>query len=224
MAKLIISHDGNVIDNRFIEQGTVTLGCASGSDVRLRGVGVSRRHARITSVANDDILEDLGSANGTKVNGTTVTQRVLKHDDIIEISGFQVRYRNQKAVDGPSFDKTMIIQRAEYESDVSSGSDPVTQGKRRQRASYTNRRAASLRDLQAPANSAIEMTQLLRAVGDAKSSLAVINARPHGYFITHVIGAQAARVNGKVIGSEPRALVHNDVIVLANERLQFVCE
>lgn len=224
MAKLIISHDGKVVDNRFIEQGTVTLGSASDNDVRLRATGVSRHHARIASVVNDDILEDLASANGTRVNGATVTQYVLKHDDIIEISGFQIRYRNQKAVDGPSFDKTMVIQRAQYEGELNADSGPITRSKKRQRTNHESRRNASLRNLEAPTSPAIELSQLLRTVGVATSCLAVINARPHGYFITHVAGVQTARVNGKSIGGEARALVHHDVIVVGNERLQFVSE
>jgi pSer/pThr/pTyr-binding forkhead associated (FHA) protein len=224
MAKLIISRDGNVIDNRFIEQGTITIGAASDNDLQLRGIGVSRRHARIASVANDDILEDLGSANGTRVNGEPVKQRVLKHDDIIEISGFEIRYRNHKAVDGPSFDKTMIIEPTAIDAEVVGTGEVVARSRRRQRASYANGRAASLRDLNAPSDGMIEIAQLLRTVGDAATSLAVINARPHGYFITHVIGAKPARVNGTAIGSEPRALAHDDLIEVGNERLRFVCE
>jgi pSer/pThr/pTyr-binding forkhead associated (FHA) protein len=224
MAKLIISRDGNVIDNRFTEQGTITLGSASDNDVKLRGVGVSRHHARIASVANDDILEDLNSANGTRVNGEPIKQRVLKHDDIIEISGFEIRYRNHKAVEGPSFDKTMIIEPTALDVSAVGTGVAVARSKRGQRAGYANRRAASLRNLIAPGDAMIGITQLLRTVGDAASGLAVINARPHGYFITHVTGARPARVNGEPIGSEPRALAHDDVIEVANERLRFVCE
>jgi pSer/pThr/pTyr-binding forkhead associated (FHA) protein len=229
MAKLTISQDGNLIESRFIEHGTMTIGSARDNDVRLAGVGVSRKHARIVSVANDDILEDLDSANGTRVNGESVKQRVLKHDDIVEIAGFQLRYRNQKAQDGPSFDKTMVIAAPDFATTVSASPAEsirasVVRGGYRVRTASASRRAASLRDLQSANNAAVEIPYLLRTVGDAAISLAVINSRPHGYFITHVIGAMPARVNGESIGTGMRKLTHGDVIEVANERLEFVEE
>jgi len=50
----------------------------------------------------------------------------------------------------------------------------------------------------------------------------VINARPHGYFITHVEGKKPARVNGKSIGLQPQPLTPNDVIEVGDEKLLFL--
>jgi pSer/pThr/pTyr-binding forkhead associated (FHA) protein len=44
---------------------------------------VSREHARIVSSANVHTIYDLGSANGTSVNGRQVTQQVLQIGDRI---------------------------------------------------------------------------------------------------------------------------------------------
>ena len=45
---------------------------------------VSLAHAVIVPVGNDHILEDLGSANGTFVNGTRIERHILQHGDVIE--------------------------------------------------------------------------------------------------------------------------------------------
>ena len=110
MAKLIVSQNGEILDNRFLDGASFTIGSLAESDLCLAAQGVSRSHARITSVGNDDILEDLRSTNGTLVNGQPVTRHILQNDDVIEIADVQIRYRNHKAVEGPSFDRTMIIQ------------------------------------------------------------------------------------------------------------------
>jgi pSer/pThr/pTyr-binding forkhead associated (FHA) protein len=225
MAKLTISRDGTIVDNRFIDKPSFTIGSDADSDLPLTGAGISRCHARITSVANDDILEDLASTNGTLVNGLAITQQVLKNNDVIEIADYQIRYRNQRAVDGPSFDKTMIIQPLELETGNSTLSDANTLSRKKQRLTRSHARPALLRDLRSPqSNTTVELTQLLRTVGSANKELAVINNRPHGYFITHVSGRKSTRVNGQAIGTEPRQLMHNDVIEVANEKLQFVQE
>jgi len=41
---------------------------------------------------------------------------ILKNDDVIEIADVQIRYRNHKAIDGPSFDRTMIIQASAWKA------------------------------------------------------------------------------------------------------------
>ncbi len=224
MAKIIISRGGAVIDTRFIDQSVLAIGSAVENDLQITSVGVSRRHARISSVVNDDILEDLDSANGTLVNGEPVKQRVLQNDDIIEIADYQIRYRSHKAMDGPSLDKTMVIQSPAVALEGNALPEAVTRSKRKLQNAYANRRKASLRDLRAPERDATELTKLLLAVGDVSIGLAVINARPHGYFITQVVGLKTAKVNGEALGTEPRALANGDVIEVGEERLKFVSE
>ena len=57
---------------------------------------VSRRHARINAVSGEYMLIDLGSSNGTVVNGQKITGAViLQHGDVIQfggtIMGFYIR-------------------------------------------------------------------------------------------------------------------------------------
>lgn len=51
-----------------LERAALTIGRDGAAEIRLDGVGVSRRHARICNIEGQVILEDLGSTNGTWVN------------------------------------------------------------------------------------------------------------------------------------------------------------
>jgi len=49
----------------------------------------------------------------------------------------------------------------------------------------------------------------------------VITRRPHGYFITHVEGAEHPAVNGVSIGVQAHQLNDHDVIDLAGVKMEF---
>jgi pSer/pThr/pTyr-binding forkhead associated (FHA) protein len=224
MAKLIVSQNGEIVDNRFLDGASFTIGSLAESDLCLAAQGVSRSHARITSVGNDDILEDLRSTNGTLVNGQPVSRHILQNDDVIEIADVQIRYRNHKAVEGPSFDRTMIIQASALVGDEPAqpvGAYALATAKKERRFGPGNR-MGMLRVFNGPQRSKqIELSRVLHTVGIPGKQVAVINARPHGYFITHVEGKKPARLNGKSIGLEPQPLEPDDVIEAGDEQLLF---
>lgn len=57
------------------EQESVTIGRTSDCDVILYDPGVSRKHARIFAEGGKYFVEDMGSSNGTRLNGTPIAQR-----------------------------------------------------------------------------------------------------------------------------------------------------
>jgi pSer/pThr/pTyr-binding forkhead associated (FHA) protein len=67
------------------DQVEVFIGRTPECDVILYESGVSRKHARIFIEANAFFIEDLGSSNGTKVNGATVQRQVLNDGDAIAL-------------------------------------------------------------------------------------------------------------------------------------------
>src|SRR5262249_821758 len=68
-----------------IRQGKHIIGRLRDCDIRIDHPSVSRRHAEITSDANDLKIEDLRSANGTFVNGQHVAMAQLQIGDMIRI-------------------------------------------------------------------------------------------------------------------------------------------
>lgn len=62
-----------------LEESDISIGREVGSDVFINDVEVSRAHARLTMHVGNYILEDLGSTNGTFVNGQRVTGSHILH-------------------------------------------------------------------------------------------------------------------------------------------------
>ena len=224
MAKLIVSYNGEVTENHFLGESAFTIGSLPENALCLTSDGVSRSHARIISIGNDDILEDLNSTNGTLVNGRPVTQHILQNDDIIEIADTQIRYRNYKAIEGPSFDRTMVIQASALH--VESAAQPMgTYALATAKKELRFRKSGRLGLIQTmggpDASEAIELSEILYTFGIPGKQVVVINSRPHGYFITHVEGDKPARLNGKSIGHEPHLLSPNDTIEVSGDKLVF---
>ncbi|WNG24339.1 FHA domain-containing protein [Cystobacter fuscus] len=65
--------EGKEAGKEFVfEQDSVLIGRVAECDVVLYDAGISRRHCRIFSEADQYYVEDMGSSNGTRVNGTLV--------------------------------------------------------------------------------------------------------------------------------------------------------
>ena len=76
-------------------QGTCSLGRAASNQVALPDERVSRRHAIIHSQGAEEFcLVDLGSRNGTYLNGLRLIQPTqLQNNDLIQVGPFQLRFR-----------------------------------------------------------------------------------------------------------------------------------
>lgn len=69
-----------------LEESEISIGREVGSNVFINDVEISRRHARLTLLTGNYALEDLGSTNGTFVNGQRVTgSRILQPGDTITL-------------------------------------------------------------------------------------------------------------------------------------------
>ncbi len=90
MAKWHVMLNERVLDTFWVQEGqTVTIGRGETSDVSVDNVAVSRQHATF-EVRNDiHFLTDLGSVNGTLVNGHRIHGSVpVTETDLIQIGKF----------------------------------------------------------------------------------------------------------------------------------------
>jgi pSer/pThr/pTyr-binding forkhead associated (FHA) protein len=109
MAKLILSLDGSVLNEILLAKERTTIGRRPHNDIQIDNLAVSGEHAAIVSVANDCILEDLGSTNGTLVNGAPVKKHLLRDNDVIEFGKFKLKYvRTVDTRTAADYDKTMV--------------------------------------------------------------------------------------------------------------------
>jgi len=69
-----------------LEGEQLTIGRDSSNEIAINDAEVSRRHARLTFQGGKYVIEDLGSTNGTYVNGQRLTgQRVLKSGEVVSL-------------------------------------------------------------------------------------------------------------------------------------------
>jgi FHA domain-containing protein len=68
-----------------VEGGNLTIGRATDNDLVARDSRVSRHHGRITGRRGTLVYVDLGSTNGSRVNGVPVTEVVLGAGDRLEV-------------------------------------------------------------------------------------------------------------------------------------------
>ena len=116
MAKLILSLEGSVIREIPLDKDRITIGRKPQNDIPIENLAVSGEHACIVTILNDSFLEDLGSTNGTLVNGNQVKKHILQNNDVIEIGKYKMKYVVEAASSGAAaapaddFEKTMVMR------------------------------------------------------------------------------------------------------------------
>lgn len=93
MAKLVLLQSGQVTPYELAE-GDSTLGRHPDCTIQLQSNMVSRRHAQVTVAGDDYSVKDLGSGNGTFVNGSRIEGEVpLKHGDRVKLGPLLFRFQ-----------------------------------------------------------------------------------------------------------------------------------
>ncbi len=232
MSKLVLSMNGAVQGEYELNQERLSIGRKPDNDIPIDNLAVSGKHAVVITILDDSFLEDLGSTNGSYLNGKLVKKHVLKDGDIISIGKHELKYVNELATeDEDDFEKTMIIT-------PGSASAAVKTAKAAEKAvravTSATATAASggrmplgrLMVLNGPiAGKELALTKALITLGVPEVQVAVISRRPQGYFLTHIDsdgdGKRYPVVNGEPIGAKAYQLKGNDLIELAGIKMEF---
>ncbi len=75
----------------------MVIGRTAGVDLQLADQSVSRRHVELIYGDEGVLLKDLGSGNGTRVNGTRVAEKKLEHGDEIHIGKTKLTFVDELA-------------------------------------------------------------------------------------------------------------------------------
>lgn len=79
---------------RMAVHGPVVVGRAPGADIVIGASYVSGRHARFNLMGSNLFVEDLGSTNGTAVNGRLIAEPVaLRDGDVVNVGDVAMRVR-----------------------------------------------------------------------------------------------------------------------------------
>jgi hypothetical protein len=114
MAKLILSMDGLVLKEIPLTKERTTIGRKPHNDIQIDNLAVSGEHAVIVTILNDSFLEDLGSTNGTVVNGNPIKKHFLQNNDVVELGKYKLKFIGDAApvhaADKADFEKTMVLR------------------------------------------------------------------------------------------------------------------
>jgi pSer/pThr/pTyr-binding forkhead associated (FHA) protein len=247
MAKLILSMDGLVLKEINLTKERTTIGRKPHNDIQIDNLAVSGEHAVIVTILQDSFLEDLGSTNGTVVNGQSIKKHFLQNSDIIELGKYKLKYVSESLVGqakAADFEKTMVLRPGTAKAMASGFAPPPATAAPAPAAAKTfgdtatnpgvtmapaavakpaaAQRTAALQLLSGPnAGKELELTKPLTTLGKPGVQVAVITRRPQGFFITHVEGASFPVVNGKPLDAQAHALNDHDVIELAGVKMEF---
>lgn len=219
MPRLVLSLDGVVLREVTLTKDRTTIGRRSHNDVVIDNLAVSGEHAVMIANGEDTYLEDLGSTNGTTVNGQPIKKHLLQSGDTVEIGKYRLKYQVEGMPEssGVDIDTSQPLRREFY------GPGPSTIQVRQPGApAEAAPPPASIKILTgANAGRELALVKALTTVGRPGHQVAVITRRPTGYFVAHVEGEVFPMVNGQNLGSAAHPLHHGDVIELAGVQMEF---
>lgn len=235
MGKLIITLEGSLLTEYTLEKERCTIGRLPENDIHLDDKASSSRHAAILTILNDSFIEDLGSTNGTFVNGKVIKKHALADGDVVTIGRHELKFVATEAdADEDDFEKTMIIRpSAKPAAGGQPSEDQVAKavssaGAAAPAAPGVKPAGLPRGKLQVLSGSAkgkeLELVKALTTLGRPGVQVAALTRRADGFFIVPVESGEGQgppTVNGKPIGPQAHQLQDNDVIELANVKMGF---
>lgn len=92
---LVVLKGPEVGERFFLDRPELTVGRDPESGIFLNDITVSRSHAVLRLSGTEVTVSDVGSLNGTYVNGTRVDEAALGDGDLVQIGKFQMVFMNR---------------------------------------------------------------------------------------------------------------------------------
>ena len=209
MPQLIASVEGVEIMRARLTKAKTTLGRKRHNDIVFDNMVVSGEHCVFELQGSADVfVEDLGSTNGTYLNGHMIRSRELLHDrDFVVVGNFRVEYLATDAA------KTRLVADETRAMSLDSLGFPGTSGVR---LAFLKILSGSSAGLEVP------VVKAVTTFGQPGVSVISISHRRDGYYVTAMEGKIAALLNGKEMGKDAQLLADNDVLDLAGTKMRFM--
>jgi pSer/pThr/pTyr-binding forkhead associated (FHA) protein len=124
LARIIIAHAGEHIEERPLRLGRLIVGRTVDNDLQIDSKFISRHHCQITTTAEGSVLEDLNSTNGVYVKSKRVRRHHLNDGDVIVLGKHEIMYLDERAArtrahatQDPTGDHRIIADDGEAEED-----------------------------------------------------------------------------------------------------------
>lgn len=218
MSKLIMTLDGAIIREFMIDKDSISIGRKHGNDIQLNDLTVSGRHALITLMGEHTYVDDLGSTNGTLLNGGRVSKSVLNHGDVVQVGNYQFTFFEREEED---YEPTMFL-RAEIEDTQIIETNPPKP------SDAKGEPLAAVKILNGPLKSKVlELRKPFNTLGFNGIKMAMISRTTDGYTISAIKSTKLRRsndtptINGEQVMEDSRPLHDHDIVELAGTQMEF---
>ncbi len=219
--KLILTLDGEIIKEYPIGDESISIGRKHGNNIQLNDLTVSGRHSLFTSIPDQAFVEDLGSTNGTLVNGNHIKKTTLKHGDVVQVGHHQFTFLTEGEGE-TKYEPTMFIKAEMDETQI------VLPEWESREESIKGQPLAGLRTLNGPmARTVMELRKPFNTVGFQGRKMALLSRGLDGYTISEIRNSRSRRdhdhplLNGQEIGPTPVDLQSSDVINISGFEVEF---
>ncbi len=205
MPQLITTVDGVEIHRTYLTRERTTLGRKPHNHIVLTDLAVSGEHCAFElSGLSDVVLMDLGSTNGTYLNGAMLRMQLLQEGDVITIGKFKIQFFRANEL----MDECKTVSMPLYD-----GHSPASTGAMQASLKVLSGSSAGLE---------LPVSKAVSTFGQPGVALVAIAHRRQGYYISCMEATQTPKLNGMVINDEPVLLTDHDVIELAGSALEFL--
>lgn len=219
MATIILAKDGITLQEIPLLKTRITIGRRTHNDIVIDAPGISAEHAVIVTDDELSYFEDLGSMNGSRLNGQPIKKHALQGRDVIVLANHTIQYCANKSTYDATTSSIFAASKVEN-SDDRRESTSRFQGNP---ASPTSGTMASIKILNGIGKGKeIALTKALTTIGRPGIQVAVIAAIEKGYSLTHVEGEVYPIVNGSSIGLHSQLLKRGDVLDLSGTKIMFL--
>ncbi len=128
MAKLVILSEGLTGRSHELKVDKTTIGRVDDNTFPIAEPSVSSHHCEVLLRGNEVLVKDLGSTNGTFINGQKITESVLKPGQILRLGQVEVRLESETAAptSKKALDQTTVVPQGVKLNELEQG--PRTSG------------------------------------------------------------------------------------------------
>lgn len=221
MPTIILAKDGIALQEFTLLKERTSIGRRAYNDIVIDAAGISAEHAVIISHPVGCYFEDLGSTNGSQINGRVVTKHLLEDSDVIALATHTIQYCATASMDDSIMVLADNINGMEDLGDI----QQITEPSYRDSIEAIMSTTAVIKILNgASAGKEVVLNKVLTTIGRPGRHVAVFAIGPQGYSLTHVEGDDYPVVNGASIGMLTQSLNNGDQIHLSGTDIVFLHE
>jgi len=123
MPKLVVLSQGLTGLSYELKVDKTTIGRVDDNTFPIAEPSVSSHHCEVVLRGNEVLVKDLGSTNGTYINGQKITESVLKPGQILRLGQIEVRLESETAASTSkkAVDQTMVVPQGVKLNDLEQG-------------------------------------------------------------------------------------------------------